>query len=185
MFRVTDCPNDPLLNRVHSLSMRTTQSGAVHSDMMMWSKDDTNESVMYQLLGTMFCVPQISVRFDDIAVDHKKILKNYLDFWREHKETILHGEIEMFDVQANYSHARSTKNGERVSVLYQSVVEDVDSSLTTYVFNASGSDYIYLETEKELSYEAYNIFGEKTEMGVIKAGITKLPLEIGARVKIN
>ena len=185
MFRVTDCPNDALLNRVHSLNMRMVQNGIVHSDMMMWSGEDTNEAVIYQLLGTMFCVPQISIRFDDITSDQKKILGNYISFWRKHKETILHGEMEYFDAHANYSRARSTKNNERVSVLFNSIVEDIDATLTSYIFNASGSDFIYVEANNTLACEKYNEFGELTEKFIISKGVSKIPLNIGSMIKIN
>ena len=121
-FRVTDCPCDPFFNRVGSLVLRMLMGkAAVHSDMLMWNKDDTVESVAYQLLSVMFAVPQISIRFDNITDEHKALLKNYLNFWREHRATLLDGEIEMRDAEANFSMAKSTKDGESVAVLYFSV----------------------------------------------------------------
>ena len=185
MFRVTDCPADPYVNRVHGLTMRISQDGIIHSDMMMWNKDEKNEAVAYQLLATMFSVPQISIRFDNITSDHKKILKNYLDFWRAHRDTILKGEMEYFDVQANFSCAKSTKNGETVSVLYQSIVDKASSDTTNYIFNATGKSYIYLETEKESSYEAYDIFGILKEKGKIEKGVSKISVPSCGMVKLN
>ncbi len=185
MFRVTDCPNDPLMNRVHSLNMRMSQNGVIHSDMMMWNKDDTNEAVAYQLLSTMFCVPQISILFENITPDHKRILKNYISFWREHKETILRGEMEYFDVHANYSQAKSTKNGECISVLYQSVVDKVASDKASYIFNASGKAYTYLEAEDDLAYEVYDAFGDKLSEGTLKKGVSKIDTPVCGMIKIN
>ena len=185
MFRVGDCPADPYVNRSHSLTMRISQDGIIHSDMMMWNKDEKNEAVAYQLLATMFSVPQISIRFDNITSDHKKILKNYLDFWRAHRDTILKGEMEYFDVQANFSCAKSTKNGETVSVLYQSIVDKASSDTTNYIFNATGKSYIYLETEKESSYEAYDIFGILKEKGKIEKGVSKISVPSCGMVKLN
>lgn len=183
MFRVTDCPNDPFVNRVHSLNMRMSQTGMIHSDMMMWNKDETNEALSYQLLGTMFCVPQISILFENISSDHKKILKNYLSFWRAHKDTILNGKMEYLDVHANYSMAKSTKNGECVSVMYQGVVNKLDSKIDSYVFNSTANTYIYLEVDKQLSYEAYNSFGDLIKQGTLKEGITKIEIPVGGMVK--
>ena len=183
MFRVTDCPNDPFVNRVHSLNMRMSQNGMIHSDMMMWNKDETNESLSYQLLGTMFCVPQISILFENISSDHKKILKNYLSFWRAHKDTILNGKMEYFDIQANYSMAKSTKNGESVSVMYQGIVNKLDSNQTSYIFNSTGNGYIYLEADKAQDCEIYNSFGELIKNDTLKEGITKIELPVGGMVK--
>jgi alpha-galactosidase len=183
MFRVTDCPNDPFVNRVHSLNMRMSQNGMIHSDMMMWNKDETKEALSYQLLGTMFCVPQISILFENISSDHKKILKNYLSFWRAHKDTILNGKMEYFDIQANYSMAKSTKNGESVSVMYQGIVSKLDSNQTSYIFNSTGNGYIYLEADKAQDCEIYNSFGELIKNDTLKEGITKIELPVGGMVK--
>ena len=185
MFRVTDCPADPYINRIHSLTMRIAQDGIIHSDMLMWNKDETNEAVAYQLLSTMFAVPQISIRFDNITSDHKKILKNYISFWRAHKDTVLKGEMEYFDVHANFSSAKSTKNGETVTVLYQNVVDSVNKDTTNYIFNSTGKGYVYLETEKDSEYQIYDIFGNEKESGKIEKGVSKLYVPACGMVKVK
>lgn len=40
----------------------TSGDTAVHSDMLMWHRDDRDEAVALQLLSVAFAVPQISVR---------------------------------------------------------------------------------------------------------------------------
>lgn len=185
MFRVGDCPSDPINNRVCSLDLRlTSDKTAVHSDMIMWHKNDTNESVLYQLLGVMFSVAQISVRFDNITSDHQRLLKNYLSFWRTHSDTILNGEISVRDADANYSMAQSKKDDESVSVLYQGVVKTLDKDVTEYVFNASGNDGAYVESEKARKYEIYDIFGNKYSSGKISKGVTKIEVKNCEMVKI-
>ena len=185
MFRVADCPNDPLMNRVHSLSMRMTQEGCVHSDMMMWNKNERPSTVMQQLLSTMFSVPQISIRFDDISSEHKKILKWYIAFWRIHKDTILKGEMEYFDVEASFTHARAIGKDEVVSVLYQGVVATPLDNVTNYIFNATGNDYIYLELNNDSKYEIFDLYGEKTKEGSLGKGINKIEAFVGSMIKIN
>lgn len=185
MFRVGDCPNDPIMNRVSSLNLRLTSGKtAVHSDMLMWNKDETNEAVMYQLLSIMFSVPQISVRFDNITDDHKVILKNYLSFWREKRDIILNGELSVYGMEANYTLAQSKKDGTCVAVLYQNVVKKLENVKEEYIFNATGDSYIYVEAEKEKSYEIYDYFGNKIKDGTFATGISKLPVENCQMVKI-
>ena len=184
MFRVADCPADPYVNRVHSLTMRISQDGIIHSDMMMWNRDETNEAVAYQLLSTMFSVPQISVRFDNITSDHKAILKNYLSFWRAHKDTILKGNMEYFDVQSNFSCVKSAKNGETVTVLYQNIVDRINKG-TNYIFNATGTSYLYVEAENDADYEIYDIFGKLKENGKIEKGVSKLSVPSCGMVRIK
>jgi len=185
LFRVTDCPNDAIFNRIGSLDLRITSDKIpVHSDMLMWNKDDTNESVMYQLLATMFCVPQISVRFDNIAEDHRKLLKAYLDFWRTHRMTILEGELDVWGVDANYTMAKAKLDGESVAVLYESTVFPFENEKVSYVFNSTGKDGIYIESQCDLTYCTFNMFGEKLENGVLSKGVNRLNLENCGMVKM-
>lgn len=186
IFRVTDCPNDAIYNRVLSLDLRLTSGNtAVHSDMIMWNKDDTKESVLYQLLSVMFAVPQISVRFDNITEDHKKILKNYLSFWREHKDILLNGEITLRDAEANYSLAQSKKDGKSVVVLYQSVVKKAENQREEYIFNSTGSDGIYIEAEEEKIYEIYDVFGNKYSSGNLLKGVHRLDVKNCEMLKLK
>ena len=178
LFRVTDCPNDALFNRIGSLDLRMTSDKIpVHSDMLMWNKNDTNESVMYQLLATMFCVPQISVRFDNITEEHRRLLKSYLAFWRAHSDTILDGEITMCGVDANYTMAKAKKDGQSVSVLYENTVLTVENGEEAYAFNSTGKDGIYVETEAERKCELYDIFGIKYGEITLAAGVSKVNLK--------
>ncbi len=178
LFRVTDCPNDAIFNRIGSLDLRLTSDKIpVHSDMLMWNEKDTNESVMYQLLATMFCVPQISIRFDRITNDHRRLLKNYLEFWRANMETILDGEIQVWGVDANYTAAKVKKDGESVAVLYENVPFVLENGEKTRLFNSTGKDGVYIESDAERAYDLFNIFGEKIGCGSIAKGVTKIPLE--------
>ena len=177
LFRVTDCPNDVLFNRIGSLDLRLTSDKIpVHSDMLMWNKNDTNESVMYQLLATMFCVPQISVRFDSITLEHRRLLKSYLNFWRTHRVTILEGKLDVFGVDANYTMAKVKKDAESVAVLYENTVFALEDENVAYVFNSTGKDQIYIESDRDMCYRTFNMFGEECTNGSLSKGVTKLDL---------
>ena len=185
IFRVADCPSDAIFNRIFSLDLRlTSKDTAVHSDMLMWNKNDTNESVMYQLLSIMFAVPQISVRFDNITSEHKKILKGYLSFWREHRDVLLNGELKVLDVEANYSMAQSKKDGVCVAVLYQRVVKTLENGECEYIFNSTGSDDIYIETQENKEYEIYDIFGNKYSSGAVSRGVHRISCKNCEMIKL-
>jgi alpha-galactosidase len=177
-LRVADCPNDAIFNRVGSLNLRLTSGKTpVHSDMLMWSKNDTNEGVMYQLLAIMFTVPQISVRFDNITNEHKKILKYFLSFWRSHQEVLLDGELELWGVDANYTVAKSKTDTESVTVIYHSRPVTVENDENAYIFNSTGDDGIFVEVNKDRKYELNDIFGECYESGVLHKGINRVNLQ--------
>ena len=178
LLRVADCPNDAIFNRVGSLNLRLTSGNIpVHSDMLMWNKNDTNESVMYQLLAIMFTVPQISVRFDNITDEHKKLLQAFLAFWRSHQETLLDGELTPWGVDANYTGAKATKNGESVTVIYQPLSVTVKNGEKAFIFTSTGDDGTLVEVENDREYELYNIFGECYEKGTLSKGINRVAVQ--------
>ena len=145
--------------------------------MLMWNKNDTNEGVMYQLLAIMFSVPQISVRFDNITGDHKKILKSYLDFWRAHQETLLDGELEVWGVDANYTAAKATKDGESITVMYHARPLTVENGEVAYIFNSTGENGAMVEVFESRKYQLFDIFGQMYESGTLQKGINRVPLK--------
>jgi len=177
IFRVGDCPSDPIVNKTCSLDLRLTSKGtAVHSDMIMWHKDDTPEAVLYQLLGTLFAVPQISIRFDNITNEQRAALAAYLSFWREHREVLLFGELELRDFAAGYSLAKSQKDGQSIAVLYQNVAYTQEQD-TEYIFNCTGKDCVFIEVLSGVAYEIFDIYGNKVERGTLCSGVHKIPLK--------
>lgn len=184
-FRVTDCPSDPLTNRLFSINLRLTSDKIpVHSDMLTWNKNDTVQGVMYQLLAIMFTVPQISIRFDSITNEHKKALMSFMSFWTEHKETLLDAEIKGYDVDANYTLVKAVSEKESIQVLYQGVVASVDENRTNYIFNSTAQDQIYVELEKDSTCELYNLYGEKIAKTTLSVGVNKIALPSCGMVKI-
>jgi hypothetical protein len=56
MFRVGDCPADPIINRTASVQLRCVLgNSAVHSDMLMWSYDDTPAAAAKQISDAAEC----------------------------------------------------------------------------------------------------------------------------------
>ena len=185
IFRAMDCPADPIYNRLLTLNLRlTSDETAVHSDMLMWNNKDTNESVMYQLLAVMFAVPQISVMIENITDDHRKILKAYLDFWKNHRDILLNGELSVCGIEANYTMAQSKKDGTCVSVLYQNVVKALEKDCVEYIFNSTGDDNIYIESDANREYEIYDYFGNVVSNGTLSSKITSVPVKNCYMIKI-
>ncbi len=184
-FRVTDCPNDPITNRLFSINLRLTSDKIpVHSDMLMWNSNDTVQAVMYQLLAIMFTVPQISIRFDSITSEHKRALRSFMSFWTEHRDVLLDGELEAYDVDANYTLVKSKKDGQSVQVLYQNVIVRPEKNHTNYIFNSTAQDQIYVDLEQASGCEIYNLFGEKIAEIGLSAGVNKISLPSCGMAKI-
>ena len=185
MLRVGDCPNDALSNRVNSVSLRMTSDKIpVHSDMLMWHYEDTDESVMSQLLSIMFSVPQISIRFSGLSESHKMLLKAFLDFWRKTREIILDGKISFEGIEANYTMVKSEKDGESVVVLYQSTDYSLLESKAN-IYNITGKDYIIIDSLYEYNYTCYDMYGNMVDSGKIPRGVSKITLKNASRVELD
>ncbi|MFB7586895.1 glycoside hydrolase family 36 protein [Streptomyces sp. NPDC056169] len=95
MLRSFDCPADATANRVRTLDTSLLAvGGAVHSDMVMWSRSAPVETVARQLIGALHAVPQISVRLDEAPPEHLAAVRFWLGRWRLHRELLLDGRVE-------------------------------------------------------------------------------------------
>ncbi|WP_406341116.1 glycoside hydrolase family 36 protein [Streptomyces sp. NBC_00648] len=95
MLRSFDCPADATANRVRTLDTSLLAVGAaVHSDMVMWSRDASAEAVARQLIGALHSVPQISVRLDEVPPEHREVVRFWLGRWHRHRELLLDGRVE-------------------------------------------------------------------------------------------
>ena len=149
MFRASDCPyslnyNRDRITRLRLLSGHT----AVHSDMLMWNAEESDESAALQLLNVFFSVPQISVRLDIYPNSHIEMLSFWLDFWTKHRALILDGDFKAFWPNANYPLLLSESADELIAAVYQSQVvvdlDQIDQKSNIYVINAKEDETIYV-----------------------------------------
>ena len=152
MIRVGDCALDALINRVGILDLRMTSGkAAVHSDMITWNNNDTNESVAKQLIAVLFGVPQISVRLDEIKAEHYEVLKFWLNFWMENREVLLDGKLKIYNPEANYSMAESELNSTKICVCYsRNIVEASGDDFI--VVNGTGENFIAVKANGYFKY---------------------------------
>lgn len=192
LFRVFDCPNDPLLNRFAMGEMRTMMGNAVvHSDMLMWHTAETPEAVARQLLATLFMVPQISVLIDTLPKAHYTVLQNYLALWKANREVLLEGEFRAYDPVSHYSLMSAEKNGILIAAAYIDTPLQIAKSYDKIcLFNASGKTRLALRYEgAPATYTmcVYNCLGEQVleQTGKFEAGIYDLSVPDGGRVELQ
>ena len=154
MFRAADCPQDLLANRKRTISLRLTSGDtAVHSDMLMWSKDDDAAAAIRQLLAVYFSVPQISVRLDEIPASHKEMLKYHLDFWTAHRDTLLRGRFDPRHPELNFPAVYAYGKDEQVVVVYdENQVVDLKASngKSAYIVNATSAGVLAVRKDGKL-----------------------------------
>lgn len=184
MLRVADCPNDALRNRTDVINLRLTSGEtAVHSDMLMWHKEDAVEHAALQIASSMYSVPQISVLLDKISEDHAKMLKFYLAFWYEYREVLLDGYFTANNPESNYSQASSMLHNRKVyTVFSDTVVDDLVSD--NAVINASSSSSIVVKNAVGKTYYAVDCMGNEINRGTIENSIYEIAVPLAGIVCI-
>ncbi len=142
MLRACDCPMDPLMNRVRTLDLRLTSGEvAVHADMLEWDAGDTPEGASKQFWSILFSVPQISVRLAEIPASHRTKLKEMLDFWMAHRETLMKGELRPMRPDLNYPIVYAYGKDEQVIAVYDAgLVAEIDRTRGGKVFLVNATD---------------------------------------------
>lgn len=191
MLRVSDCPNDAIRNKIGIVDLRLISGGtAVHSDMLMWHKNEKPEQIAFQLLSTMFGVPQISVRLCEVPEEHKLVIKNYLDFWRANRSVVLDGKLAAKAPEDGYLLVSSEKDGREVAVRYADVPFELKSGIKYSLFNATSEQRAVLLSDdadcKDMPYEVYDCLGNKVASGVtspVNGSVIRMP--ISGRIDIG
>ncbi len=142
MLRAADCPMDVLSNRIRTLDLRLSCGpAAVHSDMLMWNMDESPEAASKQFWNILFSVPQISVRLEEISAAHRAKLREMLDFWLAHRETIMKGELRPMRPDLNYPIVYAYGEDEQVVAVYDpAMVVEVDRSRGPIVYIVNATD---------------------------------------------
>jgi len=189
MFRVGDCPYDYIENRMSSLDMRMYMgNSAVHSDMLMWHKDESAEKDALQIIDVLFSVMQYSARLDSLNERTAKMSKFWLNFMKEKKDVLLEGDLRSYDQHLNYSWAESIKGNESIAVVYS---EDKcitpELKETSYIINGTTSSRVISEISGSYDIEIFDCCGEKVKEQVVlnaENEITVLQIPVGGLAKL-
>jgi alpha-galactosidase len=185
LLRVADCAFDSITNRIAINDMRLLNYPlAVHSDMLYWSENDCNENVAIQLNNILFSVPQISVLLTEDTKEHIQTLKNYVTYWQENKDILMHGDFHVFGMDSNYTMAYAENNEKRIVATYvQSVIKCEEKQLD--ILNASNNQDVIIESGNERTAKSYDCLGKLIEERKIIAGVNKIKLPLGGRVEVR
>ena len=172
MIRVADCPNDSLMNHAVGTDMRYLLGKTpVHSDMLMWHTEDTVESAAHQVICTLFSVPQISVLLDKIPESHRKMLKFWLEYWNDNRETLLDGAFSAENPESLYSLVKSERDGHIIAVSHTKPILTVDGFRKLDFVNATAETALVVRANADFGKRAYtvlNCMGEVVEQGEVE-----------------
>lgn len=185
IFRVMDCPNDALRNRTDIINLRFTSGNtAVHSDMVMWNKNDTVEHAALQVASCIFSVPQISMMLDELSKEHQKMLSFYLDFWHKYSDVLMQGYFTAKNPESNYSQASSELDNRRVYVLFTDTVVDGLSEENAIV-NASADSSIIIKNAEGMIYTTVDCMGNKQNSGIIESNLYEIPVSLAGILYVH
>ncbi|MCR5782446.1 MAG: hypothetical protein K6G90_06865, partial [Clostridia bacterium] len=189
MLRVGDCAFDPVTNRIGVADLRMmTKDVAVHSDMLLWSPDETAENCALQLLNVMFSVPQISVRLTQIPDFQLRLLKSYLDYYRKNHRILTQSPISVRHPETCYSalSAEDPALNRRITVLYSESTVRADGS-DTDVWNATGRESVVLlnDTDDALVITVYDCMHDEIQQIISDSPVIALNIPLGGYVNIT
>ncbi|MBO7148442.1 MAG: alpha-galactosidase [Clostridia bacterium] len=188
MFRVGDCPNDYINNRVGVLDLRThLGDSAVHSDMLMWHPKERPEIAAIQIINIIFGVMQYSARLDSLTPEMKKMSRFWLDFMKKHKDLLLKSPVHTFDLQNLYTWAKTTRENECMIALFAAdkCVKPDDVGVI-YVANGCQSERALVECDGKYCVKIQNCFGdiiseEQSEL----CGINAISVPVGGLITLT
>lgn len=191
MFRAGDCANDTLSNRVRTIDLHLTLADSpVHSDMLTWHPEDTPEAAALQLIATAFAVPQISVRPYNLPESHNVMLKNWLSFWKENRDTLLFGKFRAHNPELLYSQASAESADCFIGVAYANglCLKDAEGDVGKRVFiNGSGERGLYLDVAPgRYKITVESCLGEATFIGESDLdGVTAFDVPVAGRITLK
>lgn len=187
MIRVTDCPNDQFSNKKNGMDLRLTSSScAVHSDMIRWNLFDSPESVAVQLFSSLFLIPQISVVYEELPDIHRNVLKNFMSFWTEHKDTLINGKLSAPNPELLYTSITAEKGDERISVLYTDSIAEVTAKRNYFVNLSQVSELVVKAKRDKYFVEVFDCTGGRVSRKArIKSDFTSVYVPMGGMIIVE
>ena len=179
LLRAADCPNDIWSNRIRTLRLRLTSEGnAVHSDMLEWHCAESCEIAALQFINILFSVPQISIKFSEIPNSHKEMLKFYLDFWNQHKDTLMFGKFRAYQMEAGFPLVTAESETEKIIAVY-GANQRINCDFTKQIYIVNGSADVELVCDNLTvgrKVEVYNVTGCKIDEFAVSQTLQKISI---------
>ena len=159
MIRVSDCPHDSMRNRTGIINLRLTSGKtAVHSDMLMWSKDAPVATAARQLISTLFGVPQVSAPLKDLPKEHLEAVRFWLDFYRKNREILHSDELYVKNPELNYTQVKTCKDGAVIGVNYANVPFEVGEEHTYTLINSADENRMCIHCTESMGSCSISVF---------------------------
>lgn len=144
VYRSSDVPINFTLNRWQATMLRLlAPDRAVHLDPALWHPDDTDENVAVHLINCLVSVPMVSIELDQYPQSHLDLIRYWIRFYNEHKNTIVHGEFRPVLLLGHVPLIYFVNGSETIVGLYDDTAAPLESVAgTTWILNASTRGYV-------------------------------------------
>ena len=185
MFRVTDCPNSAIRNRVGIVDLRMLSgTTAVHSDPLMWHLEEAPELAAIQIISSIFSTVQISVKLQDSTEEMRKMLCFWVEFMRGHKDLLQKEQLRPEEPHNLYPVVWTVGKEQAIGAVYtENRVITFPKEVNDYiVLNGTKGTRMIFESEAAGTYEAEvkDCMGEVTDTfsheGTIELLSVKVPV---------
>lgn len=179
MLRATDCPYDILGNRKRIVDLRLTSGRtAVHSDMLVWSPEDTPEAAARVILNAIFGTVQYSMRLTKTPSVHLDLIRHWIRFARRHRDALLKGSIRPHHPELMYPLVEAESDVERIVAVYdpnQAVRPGTDGKPVVLV-NATTAGSLTVDSSLPRRATVFDTFGRETGVTTLPAGLSRLAI---------
>ena len=188
MIRVSDCPADPTANRRRMCDLRLTSGEtAVHSDMLVWSRDETPEGAALPILNVLYSTIQYSMILAQVKPEHRRVIASCLAFSQAHRAALLEGAFTPHHAENGYTWIEGESATERVVTVYSGDVLARAGAADRPVFlvNATGAKGLNVElAAKPKSVALFDVFGQPVGTFSAAAGLVRIPVPASGHAKI-
>ena len=188
MMRCADCPADPCANRRRICDLRLTSGGiAVHSDMLVWSADESPEGASLPILNALYSTIQYSMILAKVRPIHKEIIRRWIAFSQEHREALLKGKFTPHHPENGYTWIEGESATERVITVYSKDVCAASGAADrpVWLVNATGGDGTLCELSAPATVEYFDVFGKATGRVRAAKGLYRLNVPNAGYAKIT
>lgn len=191
IFRVGDCPNSGISNRVGIVDLRLLSGNtAIHSDMVMWNKNEIPENASLQIINCLFATLQLSVKLEELDYKQECMIKNYINFMKDNKELLQNSLIQAKEPQNLYPEVRVENDISEIIALYSEdrVIQIDERKKKSIIVNGTKGKKVYVKATNPHMVKIKNIncFGDiKEESILIIEGIKEIEWSIGGRIEIS
>lgn len=169
-LRVMDCPASGLSNRVGTIDLRLLSGDtAVHSDMLMWHKDEKPEDAALQIISCLFSTVQVSLNLANITDEMETMLKFWMAFMKDHMQLLQCSQIKPLEPENLYPEVRVENENTRIQVNYSKgrVVNLCDMPETFYYVHGTKADEVVVKMSgiQSLNWTVLDCMGNELETG--------------------